>query len=174
MNDLTVAGAKLPGVAGAYIDNAAALVRSIYALASTAIGLAGTAQSGTIIKGKGIALQAQAFPQSAQVCFPIRAVLASGHTLTLLPAVQDSDTDVDGAYAAYGDAMTAQVLTANDDGSAIETELRVNVDLSAAKLFVRFNITPTLSTSGVDSARLMGVAAMVGGDRLASPVETSN
>ncbi len=165
-NDVTVSGAGIPGTAGAYSANAGAFAQGVHAVDPTTIGAA-VGGSGTKISGRAISRVDAKMPLSAQLVLIVKATLASGNTLSLVPEIKTGPTS--SPSTALGTAIPAQVLTANDDGTAIQTALRVNVDLDGADEYVQFNVTPTLSASGSDVAKIAGVAVLLASEQLISP-----
>jgi hypothetical protein len=152
MNDIATAG--LPA------SNIGAYVKAVTATKPTKLGAA-TGGSGVQIVGETIDRLASKLPLSARLAILVRTTLASGQTLSIAPVVETKEEVAD-SYAQYGDNVAAQVVTANDDGSEIVTELHVDVDLAGAKQYVRFSLTPTLTHSGSDVA-YVGAAAVLGG-----------
>lgn len=92
------------------------------------------------------------------------ATLASGQTLSLGYAVQDS---ADGAnFSDYQTATYAVVATGPSGGGAVSGSFEVGVNLSSARRYVRFNYATDLSATGTDTAVARAVGFFAGSDRL--------
>ncbi|MBB3297891.1 MULTISPECIES: hypothetical protein [unclassified Rhizobium] len=91
-------------------------------------------------------------------------VLATGKTLSIGYAVQDS---ADGTnFSDYQTAAAAVVATGSTGASALAGELQVDVDLQSARRFVRFNSLPDLSATQTDTAVTRAAGFFAGFDRL--------
>jgi hypothetical protein len=103
-------------------------------------------------------------PNSLALAFPWEAVLATGKTLSIGYAVQDSaDNSV---WADYQSATYAAVATGSTAASAAAGELEVNVNLTSARRFVRANHALDLSATQTDTAASRAVGFFAGFDRL--------
>lgn len=101
----------------------------------------------------------------ANVGVPYEAALASGATLSIGYAVQDS---ADGTnFADYQTATYAVVATGPSGGGAVGGVFDLgSVNLSSARRYWRLNFRPDLSASGTDTAAMRGVGFGAGFDRL--------
>ncbi len=148
--------------------NIAAYVAAITALKGTKVG-AGVGGSGTKITGETIDRLAHNLPLSMLFSLSINTTLASGQTLTAAFEIKHSDDGQSWSPFGLDEDNTQpddQVVTANNDGSAIVTALSVGVDLSGAKQYVQVNVTPTLTHSGSDVATIAGVGVLGGPNTL--------
>lgn len=106
-------------------------------------------------------------PRSALMGVTYEATLASGKTLSVGYAVQDS---ADGTnYSDYQTAAFVVVTTGASGGSTNKGTFEVPVDLNNARRYVRFNYQPDLSATGTDTLYADGVGFLAGFDRLAAP-----
>lgn len=92
------------------------------------------------------------------------ATLATGKTLSVGYAVQDSP---DGAnWSDYATGTYAAVATGSTAASALAGETEVSVDLSSARRYVRGNFALDLSATGTDTAVARAAGFFAGFDRL--------
>jgi hypothetical protein len=106
-------------------------------------------------------------PLSALASVIYEATLASGATLSIGYAVQDSADS--STWADYQTATSAVVSTGASGGSTNKGAFNVQVNLTTARRYVRFNYMPTCSATGTDTTYSDGVGAFGGFDRLAAP-----
>lgn len=133
---------------------------------STAAG-AGDATSITGITIDREGFSSGSLPNSALVGVVYEATLGSGKTLSVGYAVQDS---ADGAtWADYQTATYTVVATGVSGGGVAKGQFNVQVNLSSARRYVRFNYNPDLSATGTDTTYSDGVGFVAGFDRLAAP-----
>lgn len=91
------------------------------------------------------------------------AALADTKTLSIAVEIQES---ADASTWDTAVAVEAATVVATGDGGSNETFCReYDIDLSARKQYVRFNVTPDLSATGTDTAEFIGVAFLAGSDR---------
>lgn len=157
-----------PGTAHSSQSDSGSRRRGVYALEPQVI-LAADADHEEALTGTTIDRTEHGMPLSMQFCYPLLLNLASGESATVEVAIQDAaaadptdpDSNTPGSFAAYGEQPDAVTIEGNDDGSPIETAVRVNVDFGGARRFVRANPTITIPGSG-ESVSVAGVA-IIGG-----------
>lgn len=93
------------------------------------------------------------------------ATLATGKTLSIGYAVQDS---ADGANWSDYQTGSAVVATGATAASVAAGELEIDVNLGSARRFVRFNHAPDLSATQTDTAVTRAAGFFAGFDRLAA------
>jgi hypothetical protein len=106
-------------------------------------------------------------PMSAEVSVDFEATLASGKTLSVGYAVQDSADN--STWADYQTATSAVVSTGASGGSVNKGQFNVQVNLTSARRYIRFNYMPTASATGTDTSYSDAVGVFAGFDRLAAP-----
>lgn len=89
----------------------------------------------------------------------ISAVLASTEKVSVTIQLQDS-ADGSTNWADYGDPLAITEVAA--DGSDENGEAELDVNLSAAKQYIRANLTITMSASGTDTSETMAVFTFAG------------
>lgn len=101
----------------------------------------------------------------ANFAVPYEATLASGATLSIGYAVQDS---ADGStWADIQTATYAVVATGPSGGGAVAGTFDIgSVNLSSARRYTRLNFNPNLSAGATDTANARGVGFIAGFDRL--------
>lgn len=93
------------------------------------------------------------------------ATLASGKTLSIGYAAQDS---ADGSnWSDYQTATYAVVATGPSGGGAVSGEMEISVNLTSARRYVRLNSNPDLNAAGTDTAVTRAAGFFAGFDRLA-------
>ena len=138
------------------------LVRLTDVASATAAG----AGDATLVTGQAIdrlVIGNGSLPSSALVGVLYEAVLTAGKTLTITPVVQDSGDD--STWAAYN-TPTPVVIAAPAGGGTVRGEANFQVDLRAARRYVRLEFTPDLSATATDTATLIGAAFFAGVDTL--------
>jgi hypothetical protein len=148
--------------------NIGAMIDAVYASAAATAVAAGSGDAatttGTTIDRMGLA---GAMPRSALFCTLFDATLASGKTLSVGYAVQDS---ADGTtFADYQTATAAVVATGANGGSVAAGKLNVQCDLNSARRYVRYNTFQDLNATGTDTSVTRSVAVLGGFDKLPSP-----
>ncbi len=129
---------------------------------------AGTGDSTTTT---GVTIDRAGFPSSGlpltlSACVVYEAVLATGKTLSIGYAVQDS---ADGStWADYQTGTYAVVATGSTAASAAAGEFEVGVSLGSARRYVRFNHAPDMSATQTDTSVTRAVGFFAGFDRLPS------
>lgn len=98
---------------------------------------------------------------SAVVGVPVTSTLAEGETATIEAEVQDS-ADGSTGWKDHGDAAEELVLTGDTGGSTETGIVELDVDLKAAKKYVRAVVTVTLSASETDTAGFAAIVALGG------------
>lgn len=104
---------------------------------------------------------------SAKLIVTYQAVLAEGETISIAANLQDA-TDSSGTGAAdFGTASADAVrATGGSGGSTERGVVEIDVDLSAARQYVRAQFTPNLSASGTDTAILSAVLVLGGAESI--------
>lgn len=145
--------------------NVAALGALIRATAAAAVTAGGSGDATTVT---GVTIDrfnsTGGLAQVAEFGVPYEATLASGATLSVGYAIQDS---ADGStWADYQTATYAVVATGPSGGGAVGGLLSIPVDLSSARRYTRLNFIPNLSAANTDTANARGVGFLAGFDRL--------
>jgi hypothetical protein len=140
-------------------------------LSDHATSIAGGSGDATTVTGLTIDREGfsnGSLPLSAEMGVIFEATLASGATLSLGYAVQDSADSSN--WADYQTpAASVVVATGPSGGGAVKGEFNVPVLLSSARRYVRFNYKPTCSATGTDTTYSDAVGFLAGFDRLAAP-----
>jgi len=133
---------------------------------STAAGSGdATTVTGNTIDREGFA--GGSLPNSALMGVLFEATLASGKTLSIGYAVQDS---ADGTtWNDYQTATYAVAATGVSGGGVAKGQFNVAVDLRAARRYTRFNYNPDLNAAGTDTSYSDAAGFFAGFDRLAAP-----
>ncbi len=103
-------------------------------------------------------------PLSALASVLFEATLASGKTLSIGYAVQDSADN--SSWADYQTATSAVASTGGSGGTTNKGQFNVQVNLTSARRYVRFNYMPTCSATGTDTTYSDAVGFFAGTDRL--------
>lgn len=106
-------------------------------------------------------------PLSALVGVIFEATLASGQTLSIGYSVQDSADN--STFADYQTATYTTASTGASGGSTNKGQFNVQVNLTTARRYIRFNYNPKHSATGTDTSYSDGVGFFGGFDRLAAP-----
>jgi len=135
------------------------------AAGSQTAGGAGDATTVTGVTVDRFSIGNGSMPLVANMAVAYEATLASGATLSIGYAVQDS---ADGStWADYQTATYAVVATGPSGGGAKNGVFDLgSVNLSSARRYVRLNYNPDLSASGTDTAASRGFGFAAGYDRL--------
>lgn len=122
------------------------------AVAFAASGVATAGGTGDATEVDGAYVDRQDY-LSAKLVITGQAVLGDADTLTIAANLQD-DADGAGAGVDFGDAFTAAVVATGGTGGSTESfKVEIDVDLSAAKRYVRAQVTPNLSAANTDTCR---------------------
>lgn len=106
---------------------------------------------------------------SGKLCVPVQVVLTSGIDASIAANLQHSDTTVSTDFSDLGSSTESLSWTGATGGSTIETVLKVDVDLTTAKRYLRAQATPGLGTTTTGKAfRYGGMLVLGGGDVLPS------
>ncbi len=144
---------------GAYITSRAALNPEVVTTTGD-----GSERNGTAIDRNAL----NSVALSAIVTIPYYGALAAAKTVTIKSNVQHSSVSSAG-WADYNDKdnSTANTVTAGSTATtAAQTPsgvLEYDVDLAAAKRYVRVQVTPTLSATATDTVDIAGVIVFGGG-----------
>jgi hypothetical protein len=106
-------------------------------------------------------------PNSALMGVIYEATLQSGQTLSIGYAVQDSADS--STWNDYQTATYGVVSTGASGGSTNKGQFNVQVSLTSARRYVRFNYNPKCSATATDTTYSDGVGFFGGFDRLAAP-----
>lgn len=145
------------------VGSLGALKRLSAAAAAVAAG-AGDSTTTTGITIDRMNFPAGAMPNVLAAAVAWEAVLATGKTLSIGYAVQDSADNSN--WSDYQTATYAAVATGSTAASAASGEFEVGVNLSSARRFVRFNSAMDLSATQTDTAASRAVGFFAGFDRL--------
>jgi hypothetical protein len=138
-------------------------------LSDRATSTAGGAGDGATVTGLSVDRQGfsnGSMPNSALIAVAFEATLASGKTLSIGYAVQDSADNSSWADFQTGASTTAS--TGASGGSVSKSEFNVQVNLGSARRYIRFNYVPTCSATGTDTTYSEAVGFFAGTDRLAA------
>lgn len=103
---------------------------------------------------------------SAKLVINYTTTLAQAATLSFAVQMQDATDSSGTAVADYADAIAATVVSTGDTGGSTNTgTVEVDIDLVAARGFVRAQITPNLSAANTDTAAWSAVMILFGSDR---------
>jgi len=105
-------------------------------------------------------------PLSALMSVDFEATLASGATLSIGYAVQDSADN--STFADYQTATYTTASTGASGGSTNKGQFNVQVNLTSARRYVRFNYNPKCSATGTDTTYSDAIGFFAGTDRLAA------
>lgn len=105
-------------------------------------------------------------PQSGLMGVIFETTLASGATLSIGYAVQDSADASTWADYQTATSIGAVYATGPSGGGVIKGQANVQVDLTNARRYIRFNYLPDLSAGGTDTFYGDGVGFLGGTPRL--------
>lgn len=110
---------------------------------------------------------------SCKVILPIAATMAATRQVTVVSNVQHSSVTASSGFTDYDrkDSTSAYSVTFGDAASTasqtITDVVQYDVDLGAAKRYIRVQATPNMTdTSSADTCTLSGVVVLGGGDFL--------
>jgi hypothetical protein len=128
---------------------------------------AGGAGNATAVTGLIIDRMATgSLPLNAELMFAYSATLAANKTLSI-GALSLSDSADGSTFATLSTYTDPGVFATGPTGGATLTGvLKLGVALGAARRFIRFGFTPTLSNTSTDTASLVAVLNLAGFDRL--------
>jgi hypothetical protein len=138
-------------------------------LTDRATSTAGGAGDGTTVTGLSVDRQGfgnGSMPNSALVGVLFEATLQSGLTLSVGYAVQDSADN--STFADYQTATYTTAATGASGGSTVKGEFNVQLNLTSARRYIRFNYAPKCSATGTDTTYSEAVGFFAGTDRLAA------
>lgn len=138
---------------------------SVHATATAASTGDATSVTGITIDRAGFSNGGR--PRSALMSVLYDATLASGKTLSIGYAVQDSEDGTN--WSDYLTATYATVATGASGGSNAKGAFNIPVDLGSARRYVRLNFNPDLNASGTDTAYAQAAGFFAGFDRLPAP-----
>lgn len=148
----------------AMMHDIGAYLHSEYAMDSTSATAAGSGDN-TEVNGAGVD---RSDYLSAKLVIQWEATLAEGETLSLTANAQDDTVAAfSGTPADFGDALAKTVVATGGTGGSTEkgtTEL--DFDLAGARQFIRSQVTPDLSASATDTAKVSAVWVFGGKNEL--------
>lgn len=147
--------------------NVASVVTVRAGSTSNALTAAGTGDN-TAKNGISMDRQALNLPLSAVAVVCADATLASGANLKVTFTISHSDDN--SSFTDYQTTGAQTTLTAVGGASTKTGQIRLAVNLSGAKRYVRFDHVPDLSAAGTDTALTRAVWVFCGEDRNASIV----
>lgn len=104
-------------------------------------------------------------PLSGKLIITWTAVLQDTETLTIAANLQDA-TDVSGTGAAdYGNAFASAIVQTATADATYRGVVEIDVDLSAARGFIRDQVTADLSAAGTDTVAISAVFVLSGENR---------
>lgn len=124
-----------------------------------------TSVTGTTIDREGFSTGS--ISKSAEFGVLFSATLASGATLSLGYAIQDSADS--SSWSDIQTATYAVVATGPSGGGVVSGCFDIAADLSNARRYVRINYNPDLSAAGTDTAYADAVGFFAGLDHLPAP-----
>jgi hypothetical protein len=147
------------------IENIGGKIAVARAGANTAV-TAGGGGDNTAVTGVILDRAAFGWPQSAVFAVPFTTTLAATQSLSLNTVVVQS-----GEASNLSDATTLAsrangIVASSVGGGTVTGVVELDVNLSTAGRYVRFNYTPDLSATGTDTAALSSVAVFGGAIRL--------
>ena len=139
--------------------------------AITGVSIASSTASGVEINGHSFDRLGETYLyRSGVACFGVAATLAAAATVSVVANFQDSTNA--STWADYGSTYASVVLGATDSTAAqtVRDCAQFDVDLGAARRYVRVQVTPTLSdpTSTSDVVTLSGILVVGGPPVLSS------
>lgn len=105
--------------------------------------------------------------ETAKVILGYTTTLAENATLSLAANLQDA-TDSSGTDSAdYGSGVSSTVVATGGTGGTTETgSMELDFNLRSANGYIRNQFTPTMSASSADTASVMSVVVLGGGNEL--------
>lgn len=151
----------IPGTGHAQQQDLGAYTKRVVALnPQTATAAVGT---GTEVQGAAVNRVDPSVALGVVVALPARFTMASGNDSVVTRRVDHRASSAE-AWAQYGEDLDDLTVTANNDGSALDTDLGFSLDLSGAKAEIRLAVKPNFSASGVDTAVFGGTFVFGGYD----------
>lgn len=138
--------------------------KRLSAAASAVAGGAGNSTTTTGVTIDRMGFVTGSLPDALAAAVAWEAVLATGKTLSIGYAVQDSADN--STFADYQTATYAVVATGSTAASAAAGEFEVAVNLTSARRYVRFNFAENLSATQTDTSAARAVGFFAGFDRL--------
>jgi hypothetical protein len=135
--------------------------------ATATAGGTGDATSTTGITVDREGFSTGSLPESMLAGVLYEATLGSGNTLSIGYAVQHSADN--SSWSDYQTATYTTVATGASGGSTAKGSFNVQVNLTSAKRYVRFNFMPDLNRAGTDTGYYDAVGFIAGFDRLPAP-----
>lgn len=155
--------------------DAGARFKTVFAAAEVDVTAAGTGDAtefnGALIDRKGF--------YSLDVALAFTAALQADETLSFIANFQDAD-ELDGSGVAdvstdYAEALTSTLAATGDSGGSTETgSIQFGVDLTMFRRYVRVQITPDLSASGTDTAKISSLYILGGADKAPASADRVN
>jgi hypothetical protein len=143
--------------------NIGAFIKSVIAGVVTNVTAAGSGDN-TLVNGTAVDLQANGYPLSCVVTFPVKSVLASAKTVSLTAALQTTADSTNGPWTNVSTLASTVVSTGGSGGTTQSTTVDFDVDLSGAKQYVRVAYTPLCSATGTDTVNIYPPILTLGGE----------
>lgn len=141
------------------INNSGALQRSVACGAASAV--AAGAGDATKVTGATINRATYNYPGSAKLCISYLTSLTAAKTLSFAVEYEESS---DGSSWDTAVAIEAATVVATGALTASVGQREYDLDLSARKQYVRYNVTPDLSHTSTDTV-VFAANAILGGAR---------
>lgn len=109
--------------------------------------------------------EASGMAMSAKLIIAYEAVLADTKSLSLAVNIQDDAAGDGGDPADFGTAYANTVIVTSSGGTTERGTVELDFDLSAARRYVRSQVTPDLSASGTDTAQIVATWVFFGAPR---------
>lgn len=151
----------------ATMQDAAALIRTAYAVAGVDATAGGTGDADEVdcayVDRRIAATDGSVVMAQSLKCVIVgTATLQEDETISIAANLQD-DADGSGAGTDFGTALVSAVQATGDTSGSTETfTVELDFDLSAARRYVRLQFTPYLSASGTDTAELSAIYVLCG------------
>ena len=107
---------------------------------------------------------------SGSLLVPHQIVLTSGLDASLAANMQHADTTVSSDFSDLGSSTHSLSYTGATGGTTVEAVLKINLDLTMAKRYLRAQVTPGLgtTTTGAKTFKYGGVLVLGSADELPS------
>lgn len=98
--------------------------------------------------------------KSAIIVVPYTTALASAETLSLTIGITDCATS-NGSYSSAVAVLAKTVVSTGGSGGTTNTDVyEARVDLAPYARFIKFEVTPDMSASGTDTAKVMPLVVL--------------
>lgn len=148
--------------------NIGAYITTRFALDRTAFG-AGVGNLGNTDGVKIDRTAVRPLHVSGKLQIGYKLTMASGTSASLTSTLRHS-TSENGTYDTL--ETTTETINANNDGSAVQGVLELDVNLIGARAWIQARVSGTLSASGVSVAEVFGLLTVGGGETI-PPTESA-